>query len=76
MFRSSLGLPPNGRWLCRFCGRSVPPSITSTDNQLTLLFVSDASLATEGFSASYTSINASTGTPLTVPTAGMENIYL
>ena len=48
--------------VCRFCGRSVPPSITSTDNILTLLFVSDASVVTEGFSASYVSLNATTGT--------------
>lgn len=45
----------------RYCGRSVPPSITSTDNLLTLLFVSDSSLAKEGFSANYVSINASMG---------------
>lgn len=48
--------------VCRFCGRSVPPSITSTDNILTLLFVSDSSIVTEGFSASYVSLNATTGT--------------
>lgn len=48
--------------MCRYCGRSVPPSITSTDSLMTLLFVSHSSLATEGFSASYVSINATTGT--------------
>lgn len=48
--------------VCRYCGRSVPPSITSTNNFLTLLFVTDVSLATEGFSATYVSIDASTGT--------------
>lgn len=47
--------------LCRFCGRSVPPSLTSSDNQMTLLFVSDISLNEEGFSASYVSMNATTG---------------
>uniref|UniRef100_A0A669DQK6 Cubilin n=1 Tax=Oreochromis niloticus TaxID=8128 RepID=A0A669DQK6_ORENI len=55
-----------------YCGRSVPPSITSTDNQLTLLFVSDSSLNTEGFSASYISINASTGTWLSFPKQSIE----
>lgn len=48
-------------FMYRYCGRSAPPSITSTDSLLTLLFVSDASLSTEGFSASYLSINATTG---------------
>ncbi|TWW71482.1 Cubilin Precursor [Takifugu flavidus] len=54
------GTVQTGSKLGRYCGRSVPPSITSTDNQLTLLFVSDTSLATEGFSASYVSIDAAT----------------
>lgn len=45
----------------RYCGRSVPPSLTSSERQLTLLFVSDYSLSLEGFSASYVSINATTG---------------
>ncbi|CAM9531973.1 unnamed protein product [Lampetra fluviatilis] len=44
----------------RFCGRSVPPSITTTTNVLTILFVADASISTEGFSASYVALNAST----------------
>ncbi|CAM9270170.1 unnamed protein product, partial [Lampetra planeri] len=54
------GTVQTGAKIGRFCGRSVPPSITSTDRLLTLLFVSDSSLATEGFSASYTSIDATT----------------
>ncbi|XP_034025114.1 cubilin [Thalassophryne amazonica] len=49
-----------GSKIGRYCGRSVPPSITSTDNVLTVLFVSDSSLSTEGFSASYESIDATT----------------
>lgn len=45
----------------RYCGRSVPPSLTSTDNLMTVLFVTDSSMATEGFAANYVSIDASTG---------------
>ncbi|XP_072307339.1 cubilin [Eucyclogobius newberryi] len=52
------GTVETGTKLGRFCGRSVPPSVTSTDSLLTLLFVSDSSLSTEGFSARYVSINA------------------
>ncbi|XP_053714419.1 cubilin isoform X1 [Synchiropus splendidus] len=54
------GTAQTGTKIGRYCGRSVPPSITSTDSLLTLLFVSDSGLALEGFSASYISINAST----------------
>ncbi|TNN61134.1 Cubilin [Liparis tanakae] len=54
------GTAQTGTKIGRFCGRSVPPSVTSTDNVLTLLFVTDSSLATEGFSASYVSIDAAT----------------
>uniref|UniRef100_A0A673AMU3 Cubilin n=1 Tax=Sphaeramia orbicularis TaxID=375764 RepID=A0A673AMU3_9TELE len=54
------GTVQSGRLIGRYCGNSVPPSITSTDNLLTLLFVSDSSLAVEGFSATYVSINATT----------------
>uniref|UniRef100_A0A671XF34 Cubilin n=1 Tax=Sparus aurata TaxID=8175 RepID=A0A671XF34_SPAAU len=54
------GTVQTGTKIGRFCGRSVPPSITSTDNILTLLFVSDSSIVTEGFSASYVSLNATT----------------
>ncbi|XP_054478628.1 cubilin [Anoplopoma fimbria] len=54
------GTVHTGTKIGRYCGRSVPPSITSTDRLLTLLFVTDSSLGTEGFSASYVSINATT----------------
>ncbi|CAB1340813.1 unnamed protein product [Coregonus sp. 'balchen'] len=54
------GTVATGTKLGRYCGRSVPPSLTSTDNLMTVLFVSDISLATEGFSANYVSINATT----------------
>ncbi|KPP69550.1 cubilin-like, partial [Scleropages formosus] len=56
------GTAETGTKLGRYCGRSVPPSLTSTDNLMTILFVSDVSMATEGFSANYVSINATTGT--------------
>ncbi|XP_029110994.1 cubilin [Scleropages formosus] len=54
------GTAETGTKLGRYCGRSVPPSLTSTDNLMTILFVSDVSMATEGFSANYVSINATT----------------
>ncbi|KTF87440.1 hypothetical protein cypCar_00025640 [Cyprinus carpio] len=54
------GTALTGSLLGRFCGRSVPPSLTSTDSLMTVLLVSDSSLSAEGFSANYVSINAST----------------
>ncbi|KAJ8276925.1 hypothetical protein GJAV_G00069430 [Gymnothorax javanicus] len=54
------GTAETGTKLGRYCGRSIPPSLTSTNNLLTILFVSDSSLATEGFSANYVSLNATT----------------
>uniref|UniRef100_A0A8C5HD89 Cubilin n=1 Tax=Gouania willdenowi TaxID=441366 RepID=A0A8C5HD89_GOUWI len=54
------GTVQTGSKIGRYCGQSVPPSITSIDNLLTLLFVSDSSLTREGFSASYIALNAST----------------
>ncbi|XP_014830968.1 PREDICTED: cubilin, partial [Poecilia mexicana] len=64
------GTGTTGNKTGRYCGRSVPPSITSAGNQMTLLFVTDSSLSGEGFSASYVSINASTdcGESFTSPT--------
>ncbi|KAM8810851.1 cubilin [Eudromia elegans] len=45
--------------LGRYCGRSIPPSLTSGGNMMTLYFVTDHSTASEGFSASYISLSAS-----------------
>uniref|UniRef100_A0A3Q1IYA9 Uncharacterized protein n=1 Tax=Anabas testudineus TaxID=64144 RepID=A0A3Q1IYA9_ANATE len=69
------GTVQNGTLVGRYCGRSVPPSITSTNNLLTLLFVTDRSLATEGFSANYVSINAATdcGQTFTSPTGSFSS---
>ncbi|XP_052697133.1 cubilin-like isoform X2 [Crassostrea angulata] len=46
--------------LGRYCGASLPPSITSSTNFMTVVFVSDESIAHEGFSAGYVTLNAST----------------
>ncbi|MGH0159306.1 UNVERIFIED_CONTAM: hypothetical protein FKN15_040677, partial [Acipenser sinensis] len=69
------GTIATGTKLGRYCGRSVPPSLTSTDNMMTLLFVSDSSISTEGFSASYVSINATTdcGEVYTAPTGTLTS---
>uniref|UniRef100_A0A3B5AXX3 Cubilin n=1 Tax=Stegastes partitus TaxID=144197 RepID=A0A3B5AXX3_9TELE len=69
------GTVQTGHKIGRFCGRSVPPSITSSDNLLTLLFVSDKSLNKEGFSATYVSIDASTdcGESFTSPTGSFSS---
>uniref|UniRef100_UPI00398F64EE cubilin n=1 Tax=Pristiophorus japonicus TaxID=55135 RepID=UPI00398F64EE len=53
------GTISSDRPIGRYCGRSIPPSITSRGNMMSLLFVSDSSIATEGFSASYDSLDAS-----------------
>lgn len=47
--------------LCfRYCGSTIPPVVTSTNNVLTVLFISDTSVANEGFTASYVGLNATT----------------
>ncbi|XP_078391727.1 cubilin [Cetorhinus maximus] len=53
------GTISSGRPIGRFCGGSIPPSITSSGSMMSLLFVSDSSIATQGFSASYDSPIAS-----------------
>ncbi|XP_070174131.1 cubilin-like [Littorina saxatilis] len=54
----------------RYCGSTPPAVITSTNNQLTVVFSSDNSIASEGFSASYVTQNATTacGRTLTAQT--------
>ncbi|KAJ6666703.1 hypothetical protein lerEdw1_020427 [Lerista edwardsae] len=46
--------------LGRYCGRSVPPSMTSSGNTLMLKFVTNHNIASEGFSVDYASLNAAT----------------
>uniref|UniRef100_A0A8C5UZ61 Cubilin n=1 Tax=Microcebus murinus TaxID=30608 RepID=A0A8C5UZ61_MICMU len=46
--------------LGRYCGKSVPPSLTSSGSSLMLVFVADSDLAYEGFLINYEAINAST----------------
>uniref|UniRef100_A0A4X2M7T4 Cubilin n=1 Tax=Vombatus ursinus TaxID=29139 RepID=A0A4X2M7T4_VOMUR len=50
-----------GKTLGRYCGKSVPPSLVSSSNTLMLRLVTDAAIAYEGFSVTYTSIGASQG---------------
>ncbi|XP_004860031.1 cubilin [Heterocephalus glaber] len=45
-------------YLGRYCGKSIPPSLTSSTNSITLTFVADSDLAYEGFSMNYTAIDA------------------
>nr|XP_044991063.1 cubilin [Jaculus jaculus] len=46
--------------LGRYCGKSIPPSMTSSTNSIKLVFVTDSDLAYEGFSIQYEAINVST----------------
>ncbi|XP_071475764.1 cubilin [Marmota flaviventris] len=45
-------------FLGRFCGKSIPPSLTSSDNSIMLIFVADSDLAYEGFTIKYEAIDA------------------
>ncbi|XP_005856789.1 PREDICTED: cubilin, partial [Myotis brandtii] len=49
----------SGTSLGRYCGKSVPPSLISSNSSLTLVFVADSDLAYEGFLIEYESTNAS-----------------
>ncbi|XP_037693302.1 cubilin [Choloepus didactylus] len=49
----------SGASLGRYCGKSVPPSLTSSSNALTLTFVADSDVAQEGFSVDYEALDAS-----------------
>ncbi|KAF6371602.1 cubilin [Rhinolophus ferrumequinum] len=46
-------------FLGRYCGKSIPPSLTSSSNSLMLVFVADSDLAYEGFLIDYEATNAS-----------------
>ncbi|KAG8573749.1 hypothetical protein GDO81_012532 [Engystomops pustulosus] len=49
-----------GSRMGRYCGRSIPPTITSSSSTMLVLFVTDSAMGEEGFIANYVSINAST----------------
>ncbi|XP_058537778.1 cubilin isoform X1 [Neofelis nebulosa] len=49
----------SGTFLGRYCGKSVPPSLTSSTNALMLVFVADSDLAYEGFLINYEAIDMS-----------------
>jgi len=42
----------------RYCGRQGPPTMMSTNNVMMVVFVTDRSITSEGFAASYTTVNA------------------
>ena len=53
-------VPNTGGLIGRYCGLQLPPSVTSVGDTLTVVFRSDSSIAAEGFTASYVTVNAST----------------
>ncbi|XP_044150585.1 LOW QUALITY PROTEIN: cubilin [Bufo gargarizans] len=55
----------SGNKIGRYCGRSIPPTITSSDSTMVVLLVTDLMIGAEGFSANYVSINASTACDVT-----------
>uniref|UniRef100_A0A8C9G846 CUB domain-containing protein n=1 Tax=Pavo cristatus TaxID=9049 RepID=A0A8C9G846_PAVCR len=65
-----------------YCGRSIPPSLTSGGNVMMLYFVTDHSISSEGFSANYISLDASkvcgeslTGSEGTITSPGFPDVY-
>ncbi|XP_042150865.1 membrane frizzled-related protein [Oncorhynchus tshawytscha] len=48
-----------GRVLGRYCGTSLPPELTSSGPQITVVFVADEGVADSGFNASYQAISRS-----------------
>uniref|UniRef100_A0A8C8G133 Membrane frizzled-related protein n=1 Tax=Oncorhynchus tshawytscha TaxID=74940 RepID=A0A8C8G133_ONCTS len=48
-----------GRVLGRYCGTSLPPELTSSGPQITVVFVADEGVADSGFNASYQAISLS-----------------
>ncbi|XP_048223975.1 LOW QUALITY PROTEIN: cubilin [Perognathus longimembris pacificus] len=46
----------SGKSLGRYCGKSIPPILTSSSNSVMLMFVADSDLAHEGFAIHYTTL--------------------
>lgn len=61
------GTTPNATLLGRYCGGTPPPVLVSESNQMSVVFRTDSSIASDGFTASYAAVNTSTlcGTTLT-----------
>ncbi|KAE8742001.1 hypothetical protein FOCC_FOCC012481 [Frankliniella occidentalis] len=55
--------PGTGGLLGKFCGRTVPPVLTSTDTVMSVVFKTDATINMEGFTATYTFLDTSRGEP-------------
>ena len=53
-------VPNTGGLIGRYCGTPLPPSVTSVGDTVTVVFRSDSSVAAEGFTLSYVTVNAST----------------
>uniref|UniRef100_A0A3B3Q430 Procollagen C-endopeptidase enhancer a n=1 Tax=Paramormyrops kingsleyae TaxID=1676925 RepID=A0A3B3Q430_9TELE len=72
------GQNDNSRRIGKYCGDSVPKSIVTDGNQLLVQFVSDLSVTSDGFMASYSSIPRGSKTPTregdTWPGSGAESI--
>ena len=46
----------------RFCGVIKPPVVTSTGESLTVTFISDSTIAGDGFSAEWVTVPKTSGT--------------
>lgn len=55
--------------LGRFCGAQIPAPVSSTQNMMTVKFVTDGSQHNTGFMASYTSSSAGTRASLNIPSS-------
>lgn len=55
--------------LGRFCGAQIPAPVSSTQNMMTVKFVTDGSQHNTGFMASYTSSSAGACASLNIPSS-------
>ncbi|RWS23335.1 cubilin-like protein, partial [Leptotrombidium deliense] len=55
------GHQENGTLIGKLCGRSRPQMITSTVNELWIIFVTDSTIHNRGFSANYSTVNVGCG---------------
>ncbi len=56
LFRNKASCTPS------FCGTNLPPTLTTSDNRLSIVFRTDYSVGHDGFSATYVLLDADTGT--------------